>query len=292
MLTVNLPKHCLMLKNIVLVLLSYFTFLNAEHTLSVCTIFKDNAPYFREWIEFHRLVGVEHFYLYNNESEDNFHDVLDPYVREGIVTLIEWPNQPKRPEKRYDWVKRTQESAYNHCCSRVIGKTKWLAVIDTDEFLVPDAYNNIVEYLQTHDDESAIFVFWRVYGTSGIYDIPPNQLLIEMLTKRFPLEHEENQQGKLIVKPEEVIKFTWAGHQCFYRNFAIAFVSNPFDIRINHYVNRTIKFFYEKKIPFKKMMDNATWTQKEIEARLTGGNDVEDRIMDRFISSLRKNLGM
>lgn len=30
--------------------------------LAVCAIFRDEAPYLAEWIEFHRLVGVEHFY--------------------------------------------------------------------------------------------------------------------------------------------------------------------------------------------------------------------------------------
>ena len=39
--------------------------------LAICTIYRDNAPYFREWIEFHRLVGVERFFLYNNRSDDS-----------------------------------------------------------------------------------------------------------------------------------------------------------------------------------------------------------------------------
>ncbi len=36
--------------------------------MSLCAIFKDEADYLREWIEFHRIVGVEHFYLYNNSN--------------------------------------------------------------------------------------------------------------------------------------------------------------------------------------------------------------------------------
>jgi len=48
------------------------------HFLSICTIFKNEARYLREWIEFHRLVGVDHFYLYENRSEDDFAPVLAP----------------------------------------------------------------------------------------------------------------------------------------------------------------------------------------------------------------------
>ena len=36
------------------------------HYLAICAIYRDEAPYLREWIEFHRLVGVEHFFLYDN----------------------------------------------------------------------------------------------------------------------------------------------------------------------------------------------------------------------------------
>lgn len=53
------------------------------YSLSVCSIFKNEAPYLREWIEYHLIVGIEHFYLYNNNSEDNFEEVLRPYIEKG-----------------------------------------------------------------------------------------------------------------------------------------------------------------------------------------------------------------
>ena len=39
-----------------------------KYNVAVCAIFKNEAPYLKEWIEFNHLVGVEHFYLYNNNS--------------------------------------------------------------------------------------------------------------------------------------------------------------------------------------------------------------------------------
>ena len=38
--------------------------------LAICAVYRNEAPYLREWIEFHRLVGVERFFLYNNRSTD------------------------------------------------------------------------------------------------------------------------------------------------------------------------------------------------------------------------------
>ena len=36
--------------------------------LAASTIYRDDAEYLPEWIEFHRLVGVERFFLYDNGS--------------------------------------------------------------------------------------------------------------------------------------------------------------------------------------------------------------------------------
>ena len=80
------------MKYLLLSFLSFCCLLNAyQHELSVTAIFRDEAPYLREWIEYHKLLGVEHFYLYNNLSQDKCNEVLAPYVKNGEVDLIEWP---------------------------------------------------------------------------------------------------------------------------------------------------------------------------------------------------------
>ena len=48
--------------------------------LSLCAIVKNEAPYLPEWIEFYKLVGVEKFYIYDNDSTDNTKEVLKPYI--------------------------------------------------------------------------------------------------------------------------------------------------------------------------------------------------------------------
>lgn len=51
--------------------------------LSVACIAKNEGPYIREWIEYHKIVGVERFYFYDNDSSDNTREVLEPYIRGG-----------------------------------------------------------------------------------------------------------------------------------------------------------------------------------------------------------------
>ena len=43
--------------------------LRAKYQVSACLIFKDCGRYLAEWIEFHHMAGIEHFYLYNNNSK-------------------------------------------------------------------------------------------------------------------------------------------------------------------------------------------------------------------------------
>ena len=38
--------------------------------LGICTVFKNQALYIREWIAFHHMLGVTKFFLYDQGSEE------------------------------------------------------------------------------------------------------------------------------------------------------------------------------------------------------------------------------
>ena len=61
----------------------------AQPYLAACMTYSNHASYMREWIEFHRLVGFERFFLYDNGSTDDHASVLRPYVEEGVVVVHE-----------------------------------------------------------------------------------------------------------------------------------------------------------------------------------------------------------
>ncbi len=54
-----------------------------KYYISICSIFKNEAKYFEEWLEYHLMIGVDHFYLYNNFSEDNYYEILEKYIKSG-----------------------------------------------------------------------------------------------------------------------------------------------------------------------------------------------------------------
>ncbi len=127
-----------------------------KYNVSICAIFKDEATYLKEWIEFHKIVGVEHFYLYNNNSSDNYKDILKPYIDDNIVTLIDWPQ------------KQCQVEAYQDCAKKFSLETKWIAYIDLDEFIIPNQFDDIYSFLKQFDySRPVVIVYWKNMGSSG-----------------------------------------------------------------------------------------------------------------------------
>ena len=68
--------------------------------LSICAVYRDEAPYLREWVEFHRLVGVERFFLYNNDSVDEHREVLAHISTTARSRSMTGPNGRRSPGLR------------------------------------------------------------------------------------------------------------------------------------------------------------------------------------------------
>jgi hypothetical protein len=130
-----------------------------QYNLAVCSIFKDEASYLNEWLKFHHKIGVEHFFLYNDASGDNYLEVLKPWLEANIVTLVDWPLL-------------SQLKAYNHCLQNNKKNVKWLAFIDIDEFLFSPTKKPLTEILEKYSKYPAIFVYWALYGSSGHIEKP------------------------------------------------------------------------------------------------------------------------
>lgn len=133
--------------------------------LSVCAIFRNEAPYLDEWIRFHSQNGVAKFFLINHKSEDNYAEVLEPWVANGSVILIQASTDDQVIE-------------YNEVLKKFGSRTKWLAFIDIDEFLFSPTGDTLPGRLALYPDVAAVFVYWRLFGSSGNL-FPPQGGVIE-----------------------------------------------------------------------------------------------------------------
>lgn len=138
-----------------------------KYQYSICSIFKNEGPYIKEWIEFHLLIGFQHFYLYQNNSTDNYAEVLKPYIEQGLVTLIEWPEIPG------------QLSSYKHWYQNYRHETQWVSFLDLDEFICPKRASTIDEWMEPFKKYPIVMLYWKMFGTSGIIDHNGDKLVIE-----------------------------------------------------------------------------------------------------------------
>jgi hypothetical protein len=130
--------------------------------LAACMIYRNEADYLAEWIEFHLLVGVERFYLYDNESDDDHLEVLAPYLEEGIVVLHEQPGSSTTGLE----LNAVQMGAYEHCVSTHAEDARWIAVIDADEFLFSPSGRPVSGLLTEYERWPAVAVNTRRFGAS------------------------------------------------------------------------------------------------------------------------------
>ena len=95
------------------------------HDLAVVAIMKNEGPYLKEWLDYHLLAGVDHFYIYDNDSTDNQREVAAPYVKAGLVDYILAPSKAMQYAVSNDAVKR-----FKFFC-------RYMAFTDGDEFIFP-----------------------------------------------------------------------------------------------------------------------------------------------------------
>lgn len=269
-----------------------------RYELAVVAIFQDEAPYMKEWIEFHKLVGVQHFYLLNNLSSDDYMSVLAPYVKKGEVEIIDWPYGFSHVR---EW-RKLQPKAYEYVIFKVIDEVKWLAIIDLDEFLFPVKANNLAALLNKEYSQFAgVVISWQVYGTSNVEHISETELMIEKLTLKAPEDFSHNLHGKSIVQPKYVLACK-NPHSMIYKDgyFHVNTNKNRLKgkikkplldvIRINHYWTRDEEHLHKVKIPRQKRRTEATKEEWEDYAKLLN-KEVDLSIM-RFVPALRKAMGL
>lgn len=213
--------------------------------LSIAAIIRDESDYLIEWINAHRAVGVEHFYLFDNESSIPVSETLKKYEDAGIATII------------YYRGKSMQMPSYTHCLNVYGKESKWIAFIDCDEFLIPKEKDTVSEVLQEYENYGGFNVSWRIFGSSG-HVKKPNGLVMENYTFAMPKNHYENTHTKAIVQPDKTLRAGTNPHYCVFKpgHYSVSEdfkqVSNAWTphcsdkLQLNHYFTKSFEEFQIK----------------------------------------------
>lgn len=286
----------------------YLTKSERECHTSIVLIAKDEDEDIEEWLEYHMLMGIEHFYIYDNDSKDSFKKVLEPYIKEGIVTYKWFPGPLMQLE------------AYNHAITNYKHDTRYMAFIDADEFIVSMDGRSIPELVEEiiNDYENGTYKIpgsaagiglnWRNYGTSG-YEDRPQGLLTSTHVMRTRDDNEVNCHIKVICNPRAGAHFDYTPHNCLYDKgyYTISengsYIPNAFffdsrcdKLRINHYYMKSASEFYAKLKrgwPIWKQEDPTDeWIDQMYRGRVDECNQVEDSILVKYADQIQERINM
>ena len=224
-----------------------------KYMVSVCAIFRDEGAYIKEWLEYHLLIGVEHFYLYNNFSKDNYREILAPYIENGQVTLIDWP------------IPQGQMAAFANCVEKFGSETNWIGFIDLDEYVVPNHDDNIKDFLAKFMNRPLVLIYWLYFTSSGHLERNKERLLTEDFTvcwKKYAdigklffntaydyaddlprnkyMHHRWGRIGRYVLPPVNVFD-----NVCIWGENPVP--SDDMPAQINHYVIKSYQEYEEKK---------------------------------------------
>jgi hypothetical protein len=250
--------------------------------LSLCAIYRNEAPYLAEWIEFHRLVGVERFFLYDNDSDDDHLEVLRPHLDEGVVV-------------RHDrGVFFRQQGAYEHALGEHRDASRWMAFIDTDEFLFSPTGRSLPDVLAGFERYPGVGVHRETYGTSSHKEKPEG-----LVTESYVWKFRGKASIKTIVDPARVERYQ-NPHAFVYVGGEPAVDENgePIDgwfldeptsalLRVNHYHTKSEAEF-ERKLQRERADTGVVPGPRDDIPQLTG--KIKDEAIAIYVPRLREAL--
>lgn len=215
------------------------------HYLSVCCIVKDENDYLREWLDYHRQIGAEHFYIYDNGSKQPVREVIQMLGYGELATVTDIPGQ------------NMHVKAYQHCLDNFGYRSRWIAFIDMDEFIVPKNESaSLSQLLEKYERYGGLGVSWLIFGSNGHIEKPAGSQLANF-TRRSEASFPPNRHIKSIVQPRHVqsafkshyFKYK-PGFFCVNEHFvpieeALTDVSVD-TIQLNHYYCRSLAEYRQK----------------------------------------------
>lgn len=255
--------------------------------LAVAVIVRDEAPYLEEWIEFHAMLGVGHFIVYDNGSVDGATAILERYAARGLVTSHPWPNLS-------GW--NSQYSAMAHATLTWRERCRWMAFLDIDEFVFPRQGDSLVSALAPYESEAGVLLRWRNFGHGGHATRPPG-----LVTESFRFRmgsvppHLPPRLASRIVKTKAIFDPCRVREISLHRPRTTGRLEQAGDdLLLNHYFTRSQAEFESKLrrgYGYKDEAERQAIAERTLAIREAVEFDpVEDNEIQRFVPALKARL--
>ncbi|KAG5390562.1 hypothetical protein IGI04_032103 [Brassica rapa subsp. trilocularis] len=205
------------------------------------------APFLREWIMYHSWLGVERWFIYDNNSDD--------YIQEEIKLLNSESYNVSRHV--WPWIK-TQEAGFSHCAVRAKSECNWVGFFDVDEFYYfpthrsqglpsKNALSSLVSNYTSWGLVGEIRTECHSYGPSGLTSVPS-----QGVTVGYTCRQANPERHKSIIRPELLTSSLLNEVHHFQMREGVGHVSLVESVAVvNHYkyqVWETFKAKFERRV--------------------------------------------
>ncbi|KAI3714231.1 hypothetical protein L1987_72828 [Smallanthus sonchifolius] len=213
-----------------------------KHELCVCTMLWNQAHSIREWITYHSWLGVEKWFIYDNNSDDEIKTVIKNLDLEGYnISRHLWP-----------WIK-TQEAGFSHCAMRARTECNWVSFMDVDEFYYfpynpvsgfpgQGSLRTLVSNFTTSSTIGEIRTSCHSFGPSGLTSWPK-----QGVTVRYTCRLQNPERHKSIIRPGALDTTLMNVVHHFHLRKGFTYMDLPQSIAvINHYKYQVWEVFRAK----------------------------------------------
>lgn len=206
-----------------------------ENKVAICAIIKDEHQYLCEWIEYHKSIGIEYIYLYEDEGSMSHEDLCEFYPNVHLTIFKDFiADTPIENNKQF--------TLYNKFIKEYNNKLDYVFFIDLDEFVTFEEGCCLKDLIDVCDKQGAILLPWKYYGANGIIkdtgcnnvlksftksvDIPwpkmkcPCEMRCKSFVKlrstfnNYMIHHHVHKLAKPVVSfnPDDIYKVCWLNH--------------------------------------------------------------------------------
>lgn len=202
--------------------------------LAILAMFKNESMIIGEWIEHYIWQGVNHIYLIDNDSNDDYLSIIQPYIDKGYITLYSLSEQHK------------QADHYNTIFKEIRNEMEWLMVCDIDEYWF-GVNETISDYIKkVSNDVNSIRTYWTYFGSSG-YIKQPKEIRKSFIkcTKFSEKKYNNIWNSKCIIKVSDVDTLIVHKH-----NFLVSEneIKENYKLRLFHYKIMSREYFSKIKM--------------------------------------------
>ncbi len=200
---------------------------------SIGAVFKNESWNLKEWIDHYISRGVDHIYLINDGSTDEFRNILDEY--KNIVTLFENSVSNEIRGER-------QIEIYETYLKPIVYDSVWFSILDLDEFLYCPNFINVKDALKNNMDTHEILINWVSFGSNNLITHPKS--IVEGFTKRANDSRDYVKSFKSIFQTQYLENF--GIHYMSMKTHNTKNISDVF--KINHYLVQSLDFWKHVKM--------------------------------------------